>query len=114
MWIVTAVAGVAGHYFKTDDPTLTVVDRTNLRGLAVPTEQAGLLAAFAQGAKADQLLSRARVNRPRHELSPYEYVQTMTEAAALLSRYPPAPVVLLDQVNPLPLVLGWPPAAAGN
>ena len=49
MWIVTAAASVAGHYFKTGDPTLTLVHDTNLRGLVVPTEQGGLLAAFARG-----------------------------------------------------------------
>ena len=115
IWIVCSAASVMGHHFKTSDPTLTIVEHTNLRGLAVPTEEDGLLAAFAEG-KNEGLLSRARVNRPRHELSPYEYVQTILEAAALLSnpRYRPGPVVVLDQVNPMPFVLGWPPPRGGN
>jgi hypothetical protein len=116
MWIAASAASVAGHYFKTRDPGLTVVERTNLKGLAVPTEQDGLLADFAEGTHADQLLSRARVNRPRHELSPYEYTQTILEAASLFSNLGlrPGPVVLLDQVNPMPFVLGWPPPRGGN
>ncbi len=114
MWIVISAASVAGHFFKTADPAWTVVDHTNLRGLEVPTEQNGLLAAFAEGDIVPQLLSRARVNRPRQELSSYEYVQTVLDAAALLSNYRPGPVVLLDQVNPLPFMLGWPPPRGGN
>jgi hypothetical protein len=47
-------------------------------------------------------------------LSPYEYVQTIMEAASLLSRYPRGTIVLLDQVNPMPFVLGWPPPRGGN
>jgi len=116
MWIAASAASVAGHYLKTHDPTLTVVERTNLRGLIVPTEQDDILAAFAKGTNSDQLLSRARVTRPRHELSAYEYVETVLEAASLLSnpRYHPGVVVLLDQVNPLPFMLGWPPPRGGN
>jgi hypothetical protein len=82
MWITASAASVAGHYFKTRDPMLTVVERTNLRGLIVPTEPDDLLAAFAAGTNTDQLLSRTRVNRPRHELSAYEYVETVLEAAS--------------------------------
>jgi hypothetical protein len=116
MWIVAAGAGVTGHYFKTRDTAYTVVERTNLRGLVVPTEQDDLLAAFATGTNTDQLLSRARVNRPRHELSPFEYVETVLEAASLLGqpRYRPGTVVVLDQVNPLPFMLGWPPPSGGD
>jgi hypothetical protein len=116
MWIVVSAASVMGHYFKTHDSTLTVVERTNLRGLAVPTEEGDLLAAFTDSTHPDQLLSRARVNRPRHELSPYEYTQTVMEAASLLSNphYRPGTVVLLDQVNPMPFVLGWPPPRGSN
>ena len=114
MWIAAAGASVVGHHFKTGDPTLTFVDSTNLRGLAVPTEDSGLLAAFADGGHSFQLLSRARVNRPRHELLPYEYVQTIEEAVTLLSRYRPGTIVLLDQVNPMPFVMGWPPPRGGN
>jgi hypothetical protein len=116
MWIATSAASVIGHYFKTRDPTLTVVERTNLRGLAVPTEADSLLEAFAEPDRPPQLLSRARVKRPRHELSAYEYVQTILEAASLLGRppYRPGVVVLLDQVNPLPFMLGWQPPRGGD
>ncbi len=114
MWIAAAGASVMGHYFKTGDPSLTFVNSANLRGLAVPTEDSGLLAAFADGGHSFQLLSRARVNRPRHELLPYEYVQTIEEAVTLLSHYRPGTIVLLDQVNPMPFVMGWPPPRGGN
>jgi hypothetical protein len=116
MWIIAAAASVAGHHFKTRDPGLSLVESANLRGLLVPTEANGLLSDFASGEHPFQLLSRARVNRPRHELSPYEYVQTITEAASLLSKpqYRRGTVVVLDQVNPMPFVLGWPPPRGGN
>ncbi|HZP99801.1 MAG TPA: hypothetical protein VFB13_09705 [Reyranella sp.] len=114
IWIIMSGASVVGHYFKAHDPSWTVVDRTNLRGLEVPTEKPGLLAAFAKGDIVPQLLSWARVDRPRHELSSYEYIQTVLEAATILSKYPRGRVVLLDEVNPIPFILGWPSPHGGN
>jgi hypothetical protein len=51
---------------------LTIVDRTQLRGVAVPTEEPGLLGAFSRGAPDPQLLSRARKVSSHLELSASE------------------------------------------
>jgi len=52
----------------------------------------------------------------RFELSPAEYIETIVEAAALLGdgRHCRGGVVVLDQVNPFPFMLGWPPPRGGN
>lgn len=108
----SSALSLAGYHLKTDcEQCLSVVDSTNLRGFAVPAEREGLLAAFAKGEAKAPLLNRARAIHPRYELSQYEYVETIMEAAALLAgpRYRPGGVVVLDQVNPLPFMLGWPP-----
>jgi hypothetical protein len=95
---------------------VTVVDRTQLRGLAVPTEEPGLLEAISRGPLDPRLLSRARTVSAHLELSAFEYVETLLEAADLLSdkRYPPGVVVVLDQVNPLPFMLGTKPPRGDN
>ncbi len=111
--IGTSALSLAAYHLKTGcEQCLLVVDGTNLRGLAVPTERQGLLAAFAAGETKEPLLNQARVVQPRYELSQYEYIETIMEAAALLAspRYRPGGVAVLDQVNPLPFMLGWRPA----
>jgi hypothetical protein len=101
----------AGH-----QELLQVVERTQLKGLAVPGEGQGLLAAFADGRPGHQLLNRARAKKPLYELFPTEYVETLVEAAKLLGsgRYRRGGIVVLDQVNPFPFMLGWPPPRGGN
>jgi hypothetical protein len=98
------------------DRGLTIVDRTQLRGLAVPAEEPGLLEAFSRGPLDPRLLSRARKVSAHLELSASEYVETLLEAADLLSdkRYPPGGVIVLDQVNPLPFMLGTKPPRGDN
>jgi hypothetical protein len=95
---------------------LTIVDRTQLRGLAVPTEEPGLLEAISRGPPDPRLLSRARQVSAHLELSAFEYVETLLEAADLLSdkRYPTGGVIVLDQVNPLPFILGIKPPRGDN
>ena len=109
---------LASYHFRAGHADLLrVIDHTQLKGLAVPLEQPSLLAAFADGGQTNHaLLNWARAGRPRYELSPAEYVETLIEAAALLQdgRYPPGAVVVLDQVNPLPFMLGWPPPRGGS
>jgi hypothetical protein len=51
--------------------------------------------------------------KTRFELSAAEYVETLLEAAALLGN-DQCSVVLLDQVNPLPFMLGLAPPRGGN
>jgi hypothetical protein len=114
--ITTSMGSLAGYHAKAMRPTLQTVDRTNLRGLAVPTEKGGLLAAFAHGNGDYRLLNRARVVGTRYELSPAEYVETLLEAVALLAEVPGgrSGIALLDQVNPLPFMLGVAPPRGGN
>lgn len=114
--IVDSATSLAGYTARLEQGNLLVVDKTNLRGLAVPTEPDGLLTAFAQGRGTASLLNRARAVRPRYELSPYEYVQTLIEAASLLEDTGLASgrIAVLDQVNPLPFMLGVEPSRGGN
>lgn len=114
--IATSMASLAGYHDKAMRQTLATVDNTNLRGLAVPREKGDLLAAFARGDGGYQLLNRARSIATRYELSPYEYVETLLEAAELFADTSSRSggIVLLDQVNPLPYMLGLPPTRGGN
>ncbi|TXL71804.1 hypothetical protein FHP25_28465 [Vineibacter terrae] len=114
--IVSATASIVGYHARTEAGNLKVVDATNLRGLAVPAEPDGVIAAFASGRGGARLLNRARAVRPRYELSPYEYVQTLEEAAALLrdNGLAAGKIATLDQVDPLPFMLGLEPPRGGN
>jgi hypothetical protein len=55
-----------------------------------------------------QLLSATREPPLRDPLGQAEYVETLVEAATLLTGRPQK-ILVLDQVNPLPFVLGYPP-----
>ncbi|MCC6717351.1 MAG: hypothetical protein IT555_05660 [Acetobacteraceae bacterium] len=85
-----------------------VVDRTNLRGLAVPLAQDG---AVANREKDYSWLRDLRWVGGDVRVSQAEYVRTLLEAAALFE----APgrraggIMLLDQVNPMAFILGRPP-----
>ncbi len=93
-----------------------MVERTQLKGLAVPGELRGRLAAFTDDRPRHQLLNWARAKEPRFELSPTEYVETIMEAAAMVGsgRHRRGGIVVLDQVNPFPFMLGWPPPRGGQ
>src|SRR6202023_2462952 len=95
---------------------LQVVERTQLKGLAVPAQRRSRLARLAAGPPRHQLLNWARAKGPRFELSPTEYVETIMEAAAVVDsgRHRRGGIVVLDQVNPFPFMLGWPPARGGH
>lgn len=114
--LAAAVASVAGYArAAAGGSELTVVMRTNLQGLAVPKTDIELLAAFdANAAPGYGLLNKARETRARHELHPAEYVETLMEASQLLeARKVRGGIVLLDQVNPLPFMLGLVPPTGG-
>lgn len=98
------------------DAHLLVVDRTRLKGLAVRAEDGRLLEAFASGPIDYRLLNAARHVGARYELTPFEYVETIMEAAAILQdgRHAPGGVVLFDQIDPLPFMLGIEPSRGGN
>jgi len=117
---LAAIAGSAtslvGYHVRLGEGYLRMVDKTNLRGLAVPMEPEGLLADVAAGRDRFVLFGRSRAIRPRYELSPYEYIETLTEVAALLERHGLATgkIAVLDQVDPLPFMLGLEPPRGGN
>ena len=111
-YIGTSALSLAAYRFNAgSEKAVRVVDHTNLKGLAVPAEEDGLLAAFAAGNGGYELLNRSRVVYPQFELTPFEYVGTIVEAADLMAgkRYLRGGIVVLDQVNPMPFTLGLPP-----
>jgi hypothetical protein len=115
--IGASMLSLAGYRVQSAHPErLEVVTTTQLTGLAVPAEPPGLLAAFASDQPTPRLLNAARREQSRYELSPAEYVSTLLEAARLLrgGHHRPGAIVLLDQVNPLPFMLGWTPPRGGN
>jgi hypothetical protein len=114
--IATSAASIAGYHSKADRPALHIVGRSNLQGLAVPTEKGDLLEAFSSGHGDYRLLNRARAIPVRYELSPAEYVATLQEVAPLLADAPTRckGIVVLDQVNPFPFMLGLPPPRGNN
>jgi hypothetical protein len=93
LWLAmtAGASAVAYHLAAAERDDLLVVDRTNLRGLAVPDGDAPL--------------------PPGEVIDQDDYVETILEAADLLKRTRNGGrgVVLLDQVNPMAFVLGLPP-----
>jgi hypothetical protein len=114
--IGTAMASLAGYHGTASHQRLRTLDATNSRGLGVPSGPPGVLAAFA-GVRPDyRLLNRARAASPRYELSSSEYVETLQDAVALLGKTHGrgGRIVVLDQVNPFPFMLGLTPPRGGN
>jgi hypothetical protein len=114
--IGTAVASLAGYHSTASHQRLLTLDGTNLRGVGVPFEPPGLLAAFAGFRQDYRLLNRARAASPRYELSSSEYIETLLDAVALLGKAHRrrSRIVVLDQVNPFPVMLGLTPPRGGN
>jgi hypothetical protein len=112
----SAISIWAYHMRAQDKSDLQIVAQTNLKGLAVPIERSGLLDAFAAGKPSHALLNWSRALQPHVELTATEYVDTIIEAADLLTdgQHRPGGVVVLDQVNPFPFMLGWVPPRGGN
>jgi hypothetical protein len=97
----------------TRDTAVWRVEVTNLRGLAVPMDDEELAQALMR--TGHQLLSVTQTP-PREPVTPARYVQTLLEAASLFAgdqRGRPR-ILILDQVNPLPFALGYPPPRGGN
>ena len=114
--IGTAMASLAGYHSTASHQRLRTLGGTNLRGLGVPSEPSGLLAAFAGFRPDYRLLNRARAASPRYELSSSEYVETLLDAVALLGKAHRrrGRIAVLDQVNPFPFMLGVTPPRGGN
>jgi hypothetical protein len=107
---------VAYHLSLARGENLFMVDRGTLKGVAVPKDKDGLLAAFADGRVDYTFLNRTREAGISEELTQFEYLQTILEAQELLSKpgIRPGGIALLDQVNPLPFVMNWPPPRGGS
>ena len=94
-------------------PSLYVFEQpAALVGLAVPSDPPGLLDAVARHGIDRAMLSRIRtLDTDNEELSQFEYAETLAEAAALFDD--PArregAIAVLDQVNPMPFILGRAP-----
>ncbi|WP_395712195.1 hypothetical protein [Reyranella sp.] len=114
--MASAISIWAYHMRAQDKSDLQLVAQTNLKGLAVPIERSGLLDAFAAGKPGHALLNWSRALQPHVELTATEYVDTIIEAADLLTdgQHRPGGIVVLDQVNPFPFMLGWVPPRGGN
>lgn len=112
-----SLVSLVGYQEKaSSDRDALVVEQTNLRGLSVPAQPAGLLHALARGEISFDTFNRERSVKPRYELTQFEYVETLLEAAALFGSDPDphTRIVVLDQVNPLPFMLGFAPPNGGN
>ena len=107
----TSLAGY--HAQARDGRALHVVDRTNLRGLAVPDGSRGTFLSFSYSFDYPSRPKDAPPH-PLYQLSDYEYVLTLSEAAALLGGRAPGGIALFDSVNPLPFMLGIEPARGAN
>jgi hypothetical protein len=123
--IGASAMSIAGYHAKAGrTQALYVVDHTNLRGLAVPAGERGALASFQRGgifeSDDNSLRGQPGASVPRYELSQYEYVETLLEAADLVAgrrdkeRHQSDGIALFDQVNPLPFMLGLPPPRGAN
>ena len=98
---------LAGYYRATTRLSLLLMpDTLNLRGLAVPARNSEVSDALDRAGY--ELLSTTREPPLRDPLGQAEYVASLVEAAALLTDRPQN-ILVLDQVNPLPFVLGYPP-----
>jgi hypothetical protein len=107
----TMVAGYSRAAMR--DDRLVRIETTNLRGLAVPADARDLAEAVARTNY--QVLSTLRDPPLRFSLTQSAYVQTLLEAAALFAgEREPVRILVLDQVNAMPFVLGFPPPRGGE
>ncbi|CAN5733078.1 hypothetical protein BH11PSE3_BH11PSE3_41450 [soil metagenome] len=113
--VVSSTLGIAlySEQAKSNDG-LFVVDRTNLRGLAVPLDSAGASPVPSNRSSDIAWARRMRAIGGNPPLSQYEYIQSILEAAALFEPLPPGGILVLDAVNPLPFALGWAPARGAS
>ena len=111
---VTAEAATLSAYYRAARRTDRLVQATgtNLRGLAVPADGRDLEQALAGSSY--QVHSPLRDPPLRDPLTQHQYLRSLLEAAALFAAdAAPSRVFVLDQVNALPFVLGFPPPRGG-
>lgn len=105
-----SLTGYRAH--AADTQGLYVVERTNLRRLAVPDGRRGTFLNFSP--TFDYPLPSDSDTKPAHyQLTDYEYLQTLLQAADLLEDRPGG-IALLDSINPLPFMLGRTPPRGAN
>ncbi|HEY4165496.1 MAG TPA: hypothetical protein VGM96_01930 [Reyranella sp.] len=98
-------ASIAGyHAAASAGRGLYVVDRTQLRGLAVPEGERGTYLSFSR--TFDYPGPAAEEAPPRYQLTDYEYVLSLLQAADVLRQRQPGGIALFDSINPLPFMLG--------
>ncbi len=105
---------IAGYYaYARDGRGVHVVERTNLRGLGVPEGPRGTFLSFSHRFDYPSRPADAPA-QPLYQLSDYEYVLVLMDAADMLRGRQPGGIALLDSVNPLPFMLGIEPARGAN
>lgn len=105
---------IAGYHASAEAGRgLYIVEGTNLRGLAVPEGERGTFLSFSYSFDYPSR-PKDRPAQPLYQLSDYEYVVVLMDAANLLAHRPIGSIVLLDSVNPLPFMLGVEPARGAN
>ena len=108
-------ASIAGYHAQARGAQgLFAVDRTNLKGLAVPEAERGTFLSFSHSFDYPARAKDLRPQPPLYQLSDYEYVLVLMEAADLMASREPGGIALLDSVNPLPFMLGRGPARGAN
>ncbi len=115
--ILTAMTSVAGYHLVANrDTAVLTVESTNLRGLAVPREEVDPAVTPAFASLSYELLSSRLEHPAKHQILDATYVQTLIEAASLFAgdRRGRAKILVIDQVNPMPFMLGYPPPRGGS
>jgi hypothetical protein len=110
MWPALSVGAAAkvfaGYYVAATAHDVAAPPTSRLHGLAVPARDPELPDALSRVGY--QLLSTTRVPPLRDPVDQAEYLETLLEAATVLSNRSQK-VLVLDQVNPMPFMLGYPP-----
>ena len=85
-----------------------MVNENSLRGLAVPTDGDNIIDDVAVSQDKRDSFSRTRFNMPGFQLTDHEYIKTIQALADFLRDQGAASarIFVIDEVNPLPFVLG--------
>jgi hypothetical protein len=115
--ISTGLTLITYNYRARQSAHTFIVMENRLRGLTVPKDEDNVLDEVAADRYSRDSFSRIRSDGPRvHELTQNEYVKTILELADVLRKRGTAAarIVLIDQVNPLPFILGTVPPRGGS
>ncbi len=115
--VVSAATTLVGyHLVARQDVALVTVESTNLRGLAVPADVDLATLVHNGGDIPYHVRDRVGESRAGGDVSQSEYVQGLLDAAAMFTDHQrgAAKILVMDQVNALPFMLGYPPPRGGN